>query len=813
MKKKLLSFILILCMVCIMFTFTAISASAASVSRDWLWPVPSCNRLSSCYGDGRNHYAIDIVGPVGTPVVASMGGKVVKTYTECEYNYEKSGNCPCRSCNNLGNAVYIEHTYKGKSYVSRYGHFTDVYVSVGDVVKIGDILGTIGSTGRSTGYHLDFQIYEGTLASRTRYVDPLKEPFLAPVSGMNASGASTECCYKYMNEVYRTLGRETDYLDSCTISEYRGMGTANASCLLMSLPARENTFIYTFKLGTVSLNDEFSVLELIINPMNEQWLKIKTASGEIGYILYSNATVFKFDGCYGKVVAEQAIATYKAPTADSAAGAAIEAGTELTVIATVTDVDDGEWFALNNGLYVPCSKLPNVEYIGAMRISGTPYPYNTLTLGKSYSISGSVSSYNEISEISVEIRNNYGRVFISKTVEPKSTVYSFKGSELDYALPFSTLTEGKYTYVMKITETAHGPNGTTEQFVSEIVNRFAIGTEYETTTVIIEGADGEGYSIMPGEIFSLIAKYDVITSSGIIAPVSIIEGNSFSISGTVLSAESALSKVTVNIIGESGENAISIYGSPSGRTYSISRLDSGVKFGSLPAGKYVYQITAVNDCGETVVYSEPFEVLPAVPILPEGSLSNFVEVRDYNNRFTDVTDNDWYKSNVASAYSLGIINGASDTEFAPDTYLTVSQCITLAVNLHRTYYGINETLVPGGEWYQPYVDYAKRYCIIAEDFADYNANATRRDVALIFGNALPAEALPQINTVADGSIPDVPMSSDIADEVYLLYRAGIFVGTDGAGTYGTDTNIRRSEIAAVVSRMAMPELRRPITWQ
>ena len=124
--------------------------SAAVASRDWAWPVPDSNRLSSCFGDGRGHNAIDIAAPKGTNIVAAMDGTVVRTYTGCTCNYSKSGNCPCGSCGNLGNYIYIEHKYGGKTYVSRYGHLTKVSVSKGQTVKKGQVIGTVGFSQLST---------------------------------------------------------------------------------------------------------------------------------------------------------------------------------------------------------------------------------------------------------------------------------------------------------------------------------------------------------------------------------------------------------------------------------------------------------------------------------------------------------------------------------------------------------------------------------------------------------------------------------------------------------------------------------------
>ena len=59
----------------------------------------------------------------------------------------------------------------------------------------------------------------------------------------------------------------------------------------------------------------------------------------------------------------------------------------------------------------------------------------------------------------------------------------------------------------------------------------------------------------------------------------------------------------------------------------------------------------------------------------------------------------------------------------------------------------------------------------------------------------------------DGSIPDVKDDEDI----YLLYRAGVLGGNDDKGTFAPMSNIKRSEVAAIVARMALPELRKEIT--
>ena len=77
----------------------------------------------------------------------------------------------------------------------------------------------------------------------------------------------------------------------------------------------------------------------------------------------------------------------------------------------------------------------------------------------------------------------------------------------------------------------------------------------------------------------------------------------------------------------------------------------------------------------------------------------------------------------------------------------------------------------------------------------------------IFANALPSEALAAVNEVADGSIPDVPMSHAQAGPIYRLYRAGIVQGVDGAHSCNPSANIKRSEVAAILIRMMDPAKR------
>jgi len=104
--------------------------------------MPVSGRLSSPYGQrwGRTHAGIDIAATTGTPIFAADNGIVI------ESEYQSNG---------YGNIIKVDHQ---NGYVTYYAHCSELYANVGDIVKKGDKIAAVGSTGRSTGPHLHFEI-------------------------------------------------------------------------------------------------------------------------------------------------------------------------------------------------------------------------------------------------------------------------------------------------------------------------------------------------------------------------------------------------------------------------------------------------------------------------------------------------------------------------------------------------------------------------------------------------------------------------------------------------------------------------------
>lgn len=112
------------------------------------------------------------------------------------------------------------------------------------------------------------------------------------------------------------------------------------------------------------------------------------------------------------------------------------------------------------------------------------------------------------------------------------------------------------------------------------------------------------------------------------------------------------------------------------------------------------------------------------------------------------------------------------------------------------------------KWYDKYVDYAAEKGILdSVSFKpeDYDRNITRAELCTLFASAVPEEYYNPINDI--NGIPDVDRTAKNADVFLALYRAGILLGSDKEGTFNPDSDIKRSEVAAIINRVALPENR------
>ncbi|MBQ2933157.1 MAG: peptidoglycan DD-metalloendopeptidase family protein [Clostridia bacterium] len=123
-------------------------------SAGFIFPLPAGTwRVSSYYGDGRNHKGVDICAKGGTSIYAVLDGKVIHSGWRGGYGY----------------CVMIEHE---NGLRTLYAHARQLCCKVGDSVSQGEVIALVGTTGQSTGNHLHFEVI-----SNGRNVDPA--PYIA----------------------------------------------------------------------------------------------------------------------------------------------------------------------------------------------------------------------------------------------------------------------------------------------------------------------------------------------------------------------------------------------------------------------------------------------------------------------------------------------------------------------------------------------------------------------------------------------------------------------------------------------------------
>ncbi len=111
-------------------------------SGQFIWPVPNYRNCSRWYSSG--HKGVDICAPAGTPIYATASGTVTKA------GYERGG-----AGTGYGYSVIISHS---GGYTSVYAHCLSLTVHAGQTVRQGQLIGYVGSTGRSSGNHCHFEI-------------------------------------------------------------------------------------------------------------------------------------------------------------------------------------------------------------------------------------------------------------------------------------------------------------------------------------------------------------------------------------------------------------------------------------------------------------------------------------------------------------------------------------------------------------------------------------------------------------------------------------------------------------------------------
>ena len=241
-------------------------------------------------------------------------------------------------------------------------------------------------------------------------------------------------------------------------------------------------------------------------------------------------------------------------------------------------------------------------------------------------------------------------------------------------------------------------------------------------------------------------------------------------------------------------SSINLVVSPSGAvaTWGKSGTQNGINYKSGAVSGF-FPVSGVN--------------VNAAP--PAPSMSNFVKVATYfPGQFTDVNEYAWhgyYASGViAQAFEYGQMVGIGGGKFGPGNSFTIAEAITVAAKIHVIYNtGEYNHFAVSSPWYKVFVDYALDTGIIGYgEFTNVTRKATRAEVAHILARALPPIEFPSLNTVI--SLPDVNTGTKYHDDIFMLYRAGVLVGTGSTGKFSPNDSITRDAVSAIAANVILP---------
>ena len=193
--------------------------------------------------------------------------------------------------------------------------------------------------------------------------------------------------------------------------------------------------------------------------------------------------------------------------------------------------------------------------------NGTAVP-DKLAKGKTVLVKGTVTSASSnITSLTVGIYDTTGKLVSGKTAIPNAKTYDV--SKLDNYIEFDKLADGTYAYMV---------------FASNSVNKNYVMVNKAFTV-------GEG---------GQVASDAIAIANGTTVPTTLAKGKGVAVKGTLASASSNITSVTVGVYDKDGKQVTGKTAEPNAKTYNLSKLDSAVEFNKLPAGTYNYKVIASN---------------------------------------------------------------------------------------------------------------------------------------------------------------------------------------------------------------------------
>lgn len=371
--------------------------------RDFIWPVPGNYNVMSCYLDqdaiyvtherDSEHYALDISAALGTDVVASYQGEVIKVVDGGSGHYGDG----------FGNYVVIKHegyllnSGEKCTLYSRYSHLNSVAVKEHTTVSAGTVIGQVGQSGFAYGPHLDFQILQNDWSNRaSNGLDPYANDLLELPSNITKT-ANTDCCQEYIEAI--TTKYATPLLPE---------GVFHTKLKLQIAPTVSDTALSV--------------------PFFNFWAQKKQTK---------STSVWTRSGP-GK--------SYDSVTKYTM-------GDTLTAIGYTKNDYGNVWYYLEDGTYIYAGNVTIQTCLSTASISGVSAPSDSLPYGSIYILTGRVvSGGNQLVKIVATIKDANGNTVLTESDQLLNNFYSLQNSKLDSAMAFNKLERGNYTFEISVEE-------------------------------------------------------------------------------------------------------------------------------------------------------------------------------------------------------------------------------------------------------------------------------------------------------------------------------------------------------------------------
>ncbi len=209
----------------------------------------------------------------------------------------------------------------------------------------------------------------------------------------------------------------------------------------------------------------------------------------------------------------------------------------------------------------------------------------TIDEGKTYSLTGNVTSNYNITNVTGTIYNSAGSSVYTKSVAPGKKSYTLRNSKIDYAMLFNYLPAGDYTYKVSASD-AKGN-------YKEVSRSFNIRGKNQPPQSKAESS---------------------LAISGVSSIGSIREGKTYPIDGTVTS-NYTITNVTGTIYDSNGNTVYTKSVNPNRQSYTLkySTIDNAMLFNYLPAGNYTYKVSASDNGGGYQENSQGFSIVGSNP--------------------------------------------------------------------------------------------------------------------------------------------------------------------------------------------------------